>query len=499
MGALALLMCACGGGTPKPAAAELEGDGALSVEPKPGLATVESGAATTLPDAGPPDASAEAQRGQDPPDLGDANPGRRLRVTQVSRETSPLSGQYGVEPCDFNRSYRGTIGKTTLGVVLTRDASDAAKLVGEAHYDRAGPSLSLSGTINERVSFAERGGGSFDGRCETATGKISGSYTLKGKAQPFELWPRPKGWPGMYIETRQKSVLTNYPGCAKVQRPDAVTVAPIPGADFDEAVCAPTGAKARKEALDEGTAACSVGDRGLRVFGIKNAAAVNATLARRSQFASLARSLGKCWRPHSHDTSTWPMNVSAKLLTVQTLSTEYYYSAAHPMNSTSGGVAIDLASGREIGLKEVVTDPDKLRKLVPECGWDYFAVEGTRETGDVGVVVLDDVKQCDGEPLSYLAWDCDPKDPHRTGPAWALFDEGLAILAEGNPHVSAALDGRGPVISWAALARAGVLQQRSRVAHLWAGVTPAAKDAPACTAAYDGNPTLLRWTVTRAR
>lgn len=201
---------------------------------------------------------------------------RVLDVTQVPQEAASFDGPREAQPCDFERSYRGTVGKTPLTVLLTRRAG----LGGAVHYDRSGPSLALtSGSVNGgAVRFTEHGGGSFDGKCDAETGRIAGTYTLKGKPQSFELWPRPKAWPPLYRVTRETPVAGNFPGCARVQKPDETTTAPIPGKDEDVAVCPPTNPDARRQAITEGRAACVASDTGLRVFGVANAAAINRIL-----------------------------------------------------------------------------------------------------------------------------------------------------------------------------------------------------------------------------
>lgn len=461
---------------------------------------VEPAAASTPTPAvgdGGADARADARTDAETPAAESATDKKRvLRVTQVSRDASPFKGQYGTHPCDFDRSYRGTIDKTPLTVLLSPGSASETTLTGAVHYDRAGPELAVHGSRNgTAVRFSERGGGNFDGTCDAATGRVSGKYTLKGKTQSFELWPRPKEWPPLYRALRETVVAPNYPGCAKVQKPDATTTIEIPGDDYDYAVCAPTEPKARRQAMREEGAACVASDLGVRVFGIKNAALVNRALANASSYADLVKGIKKCWSPHSHSAWSWLVSANRELLTVQPLLTEYYYRAAHPMNSTGSGVAIDLTTGREVQLKDVVTNSDKLRDVARSCAWDYFAVEASQKTGEVRAYPPSYPGGCDGAPVGYLMWDCDPSAQHKTGPSWALTNEGVAVLAQGYAHVTAALNGRGPIVSFAALARAGILNTSSSAAHLWKDAKPAPTDAAACTAAYDGDPTLLRWSV----
>lgn len=420
---------------------------------------------------------------------------RVLRVTEVPSEPGSFEGPLGAEPCDFDRSYRGSVGKTPLTVRLAPGGSPGS-LTGEVHYDRAGPSLALEkgGFALPAVRFAERGGGLFEGSCDAATGRISGTFTSRGKAEHFELWPRPATWPPLYLISRKSVVFGNFPGCGKVAKPKTVTMASIPGDDYGYAVCPPTDPKARRQALADGGVACTASESAPRVFGVPNATAINRLLEAVSPYPGHAREIKKCWTLHSHDSVTWVMYASADLLTVQTGRSEDY-GGAHPMNSTDGGTAIDLRRAKRIALDEVVTDTNVLRDLTRTCAWDYLAVEGIEKPGDVRGNPPSDPAECDEAPVSQLTWDCDPKDPQKLGPMWALLGEGVAVLSHGHAHAMAVLDGRGPVISWAALARAGILKRGSPLEHLFQGVSPAAADAPACTAAYAGSPTLLRWQV----
>jgi len=416
---------------------------------------------------------------------------RVLNVTRVPADARVLDGPREPEPCDFRRSYRGKIGDTPLGVLLDERG-------GRAHYDRPGAGLLLEKLEIDGTSvrFAEKGGGKFEGVCDPKTGGISGTYRLKGKTQSFALWPRPRDWPPMYRVTREHRVAGNFPGCAKVAKPNAITTASIPGDDYGYAVCAPTSPKARRDAIAEGTAACVATDSSLRVFGIKNAAAVNRVLDEASPFKSSVREVKKCWSMHSHYSSTQLMYAGADLLTVQTFRSEDW-GGAHPMNSTDGGIAVDLRSGKQVRLDELVTNTDALRELAHSCAWDYFGVEGVSKTGEVSAYPPGYPADCNESPLSHLSWDCDPNEREKYGPMWALFGEGIAVLSHGNPHVTAALDGRGPIISWAALVRTGILESSSPVARLWAGIGAAPSGSPACTAAYAGDPDLVRWTVAK--
>jgi hypothetical protein len=416
---------------------------------------------------------------------------RVLNVTAVPTDASVLEGPLEPEPCDFHRSYRGKIGETPLGVLLDEQG-------GQVHYDRPGPALpiekrEIDGTA---IRFAEKGGGKFDGLCDPKTGGIAGTYVLKGKQQSFELWPRPRAWPAMYRISRERRVAGNFPGCGKVAKPNAITTASIPGDDYGYAICAPTSPKARREAIAEGTAACVASDTSLRVFGIKNAATVNRILDEQSPFKSASSELKKCWNLHSHYSSAWLMYASEDLLTVQTFRSEDW-GGAHPMNFTDGGISIDLRRGKLVRLDEIVTNTDALREVTHSCAWDYFAVEGIEKTGEAPAYPPHYPADCNESPLNQLSWDCDPNERQKLGPMWALFGDGIAILAHGHAHAVAALDGRGPILSWAALLRAGILDSSSPVAHLWKGITAAPAAAPACTSAFAGQPGLVRWSVVK--
>ena len=168
---------------------------------------------------------------------------------------------------------------------------------------------------------------------------------MKGKAQRFELWPRPAAWPPLYRVKRETTVAGNYPGCARVHNPDQTVTVPIAGSDYAEAVCPPKNAAARRQVIQGGLGACVASDVGLRVFGVPNAAALNRVLASVTGYARAVRDIKKCWNVHSYESSTALMHAGGELLVIQNFASEDW-GGAHPMNSTGSGVAIDWRTAR---------------------------------------------------------------------------------------------------------------------------------------------------------
>ena len=126
---------------------------------------------------------------------------------------------------------------------------------------------------------------------------------------------------------------------------------------------------------------------------------------------------------------------------------------------------INLARGAAVELRGIV-NPARLREVTLACLPFHRAAQEKEE------VVLEGPlppASCADEPsLGGILWACE-KDYHQA-PLWSLLPEGIVIGQWGNPNVTAALDGMGPVIPWSVLLRDGALRPASPLARLWAGV-----------------------------
>src|SRR5262249_45252916 len=110
---------------------------------------------------------------------------RGRRFVSTSRPLfDDIDADTGPAPCDFARTYRGTIGDVHLTILLAAPAPD--KLGGLAHYDRPGPAIAVTGARRGALDFTlqESGGGRFEGRCDDK-GALQGTYTLGGRTRPF--------------------------------------------------------------------------------------------------------------------------------------------------------------------------------------------------------------------------------------------------------------------------------------------------------------------------
>jgi hypothetical protein len=171
-------------------------------------------------------------------------------------------------PCDFDRSYRGLIGKTPVTIVL-RPAGE--KLSGLSHYDREGPSLPLSGERNGAdFLLREVSGGSFKGRCDPS-GVLQGTFTLGHRTDTFELQPKPREWPGLYRVTRRAQVEPNHPICRTRAAQNEAIETSLEEEDYPRVVCLPRNPARRRALLAEAPhLLCSVEDVGYRAFGLEN-------------------------------------------------------------------------------------------------------------------------------------------------------------------------------------------------------------------------------------
>jgi hypothetical protein len=116
-------------------------------------------------------------------------------------------------------------------------------------------------------------------------------------------------------------------------------------------------------------------------------------------------------------------------------------------------MVVDLATGKRLAIGEVVTDERAFHDAIMACD------EGLRED---------------------LDWD--PKGEFRKAPRWAVVPGGIAVVVGDVPPPKNGLQGRGPIASFASLARRKLLRADSPVARLWAGVAPAPEEEPFCPA-----------------
>lgn len=436
-----------------------------------------SGAVSGIASGAPPSPSSA------PATSPSADPARPKINVVVTPSWTSLDEPAGNAPCDYARAFRGKVGETRVSVVLRRDAKDPAIVTGASHYDRESDAIVLRGKIDaDAFALDESPGGSFKGTCDKATGKLTGTFTLGKTSSPFTLSPRPEGWPGMYTVTVEATGESHNPQCARVGKRDE----PVALSDYE--VCPPLDPAKRKAFYkDAPSAGCTLHDTSLRVFGLTDKAVekkVNAALARTSGDVT-----------STHACRTTPQNIylaaevvdaRAGLLVVTTFSSRDE-GGMHPMNSKDTPTTIDLTTGDVVRLEDAVADLGKLKRPAAECV-GLYGVFG----GDAAPTEMPDVPElkCGEDGMGHFLWGC----PDNLTPTLTIVGDGIIVAQSGNPHVSVALDGYGPLVPWSVLLREGVLPSDSPIKRLWRDVTPAPTTALACTSAYEGD-TWRRWSI----
>jgi hypothetical protein len=411
-------------------------------------------------------------------------------VVTVAPTVTELDGRAGAAACDFNRLYRGSVGTQTLSVHLKK-ATNAAELIGEAHDDADRPARKLRGKVGGDLAFewTEEGGSKWVGTCDPATGALTGTFTNKQGAEPLELWPRPAGWPRLFALRRTTRVEANHPACRTKAQPDAMTEIDVGGEDSAPVICLPRDPRKRRQLVSEGIGVCSAEDVGARIWGLPPAVsrAANRTLASAFHDDHVATAK-QCWHLAQMSSTTRVLYATDGLLTVGESSIRDE-GGAHPLIAISGGTTVDLVTGSMVSLESVVVRPEALRDLAATCIRRFERVREI-ETSQTIPLETDPPVGCDDPIGAPYLWGCDGEASG--GPKWALVEGGIAIFANGSPHVAASLDGTGPIVSWQALLREKLLQPDSPVARLWKGIEPAASSAPACSSGFAGD-RLVSW------
>jgi hypothetical protein len=372
---------------------------------------------------------------------------------------TPLFGDLGhpnppAAPCYGSRVYRGEIGKTA---VTLRLAPSGDRLGGLGHYDLPGAAIELSGNFQgETFTLDEKGAGRFRGACDARTGRLTGTYELRGKKTPFSLAPRPAGEAPLHVATERLTVTSPVPPyCARLGRTTETQV-------LKEGICLPTDRKALAELQSEsGAGLCSLELSAPRVFGLANPAAerdANAALTQDGYgyaAADIRAGVKRC--PVGGEIKAGGgfsvVHNASDVLSVLFSGFVSEAGAAHGVLFGPDGVNVDLQSGRRLVITDLVTDEARFR---------------------------DGILKCKGGDPDELTWG--GKDALRKAPRWVVVPGGIAVVMGDLPPVMNGGQGKGPIASFAALAGRGLLRADSPVARLWAGVVPAAAGAPLCSA-----------------
>jgi hypothetical protein len=449
------------------------GCGSTQPHADPSPTVTASGSAPPLVSASTPRASSSAVVEAPPPHE------KQIVVATEPNATDVDAAAPGAK-CDFSRSYRGKIGETPVSLVLHVDAKDGSVVTGLSHYDREGDAISVRGKADGTTfTLDESPGGTFAGTCDPATGILTGTFTLGKAATPFTLNPRPSDWPGLYVVTKQASAESHDPACLGIAKPNE------PVAVSDWGVCPPSDPKKRKEFYkDAPDLGCSIKDISFRVFGMTDKGVekkVNATLGL-TPFDGELRSINACpSTPMNAWYNEFIVRLSGGLLVTETFRSEYS-GGAHPMNSNGEPTTIDLTTGEVVRLEDAVGDLGKLKGAAAKCVALYNTVGGDVTRAPVPAELPEAKCGSDGGMAVFL-WGC-AENPR---PSLAILSEGVVIAQSGNPHVSAVMDGWGPIIPWSILLRDGVVPSESPIARLWKDAAKAGPTDLPCTSAYEGD------------
>lgn len=357
-------------------------------------------------------------------------------------------------PCFGERVYRGTIGKDHLTLKI---ATDGDRLSGLVHYDVAGSGIELSGKRRgDSFSIDEKGAGRFEGKCDPRTGRLAGDYALKGKKTAFSLAPRPQGEVAIHaVHDRVRVASPVPPYCAKLGRTTETKT-------VKEGYCLPSDPKALAALQEEsGAGVCTLERSVPRVFGLATPGAERAANAALSLDA-----LAEVSAEVRADVKRCPLGGEVKAGTSFSIAynandvlSAYlggYVSAANAPHGANFGpepVVVDLRTGSRLAIGDVVNDEAAFREAILACDERF----------------RDDIE-----------WG--GKDSSLKAPRWVVVPGGIAVIVGTVPLVKNGMQGRGPIATFATLAQRKLLRADSPVARLWAGVTPAAKDAPFCQA-----------------
>jgi hypothetical protein len=405
--------------------------------------------------APPPAASAPPTAGAPPAAAATAT--AAPEASEEERPRPPLPPGLGEKnlpaaPCDLSRVYRGSIGSSTITIQLSRSGE---ALQGTASYDLSGAPIEMTGTYRgDTLILNEKGAGRFQGTCDGKTGQLSGTYELKKKTSPFALAPRPLGEAAIHsIRERVSTRSPVPPSCARLGRTtESRTV--------NGRYCLPNDPKALAELQEEsGVGLCSLELWSPRVFGLANPAAerlANAALTHDGfgyAAPDVRATVNRCplYGEMKVSGGFQIVHNQAGVLSVFFSGWVSETGAAHGAGIGPAGVNVDLQTGRRLVIGDLVTSESAFRDAILGC-----------VTGDPGEFTW-------GTP-----------DAFRKAPRWVIVTGGIAVVIGDVAPIMHGAEGTGPVASFAALAGRRLLRGDSPVARLWAGVKPAASNAPLC-------------------
>lgn len=359
-------------------------------------------------------------------------------------------------PCDFARTYRGTVGKAPCSVTLSRKGS---KVRGSVAYDAGFGELELVGAVeaDRKLTVTETAKGraiaTLSGVCDPATGAISGSWSGGGEMKALVLKPRDADGVPLVQRRRQfGKPLQDAPSCHwDVRRP----------------------------------AVFGLGDPG-------RTARINDHLRVRFVGASevdMERRVKQCDPGTSQHVLGW-YSIEANtqgLLSVLSNGYVYFGPAVHgAFNAAADAINIDIPTGRKLTLSQVVQSSRAFRPLVHSCMLfvaDHLDPDGGGDGWWWERAIQGVPTDKDGEPVEESDPAFVPSSLYE--PSFLVLPDGIAVLIRNQPTVSSAIELTGPVLRWGALLRAGVLNRRSPVRRLWANTKPLPSGEPTCVRFFE--------------
>lgn len=347
-------------------------------------------------------------------------------------------------PCDFTRAFRGKVGDAALSIAIAK-SGDA--VTGSARYDAGSGELELSGTLASgeltlRETVEGKPVGTMTARCDAATGALSGTWVKDQTAKPLALKPLSGATP-LAQQGRQLGLAEDSRCTFNVASPvvfglhDAGRTGRINAAlklDF-------LGVDDKKIERDATACAKGAGIKALGWYAIE---------ANENGLLSVTMDGYLDVAPSVHGDS----------------------------NAAARAVSIDVPTGKVLALSDIVTSTRALRPVVKTCmemtadaigGGDAWWWE--REIQGVP-------SDKNGDEAEEGSRTFDPKSLH--APAFLVVPDGLAVLIPPQSTAASDTSGKGPVIQWGALLRAGISNDKSPVSRLWAGQKPLPNEAPAC-------------------
>jgi hypothetical protein len=343
----------------------------------------------------------------------------RVVAAGAPRKTEAVSATR----CFTAGGYRG---KVLDAPVFARVEESRGLLRGRYFYERIGVDIALEGRVAEdgKLELREKYG-AFIGRCDPATGALSGRWSSGGKEGAFTLEPIPPK-SGPIAATKRFTA----------RRP-VKTV----------------GRFGMKE--------CKLQETKIELFGLPSREAEDKINGQGLEpkpgpwrAGAYAKEVAACEEGFEVETKEELVDAFDDFVTLMHVSFGNWDGAAHPMNAADfERTTFDARTGLAVKRKDVFSrDPEELAR---RCLAAPVQGEKTAE--------LDAAMDISGGELSF-----------------DLRPDGARFFGTQYPHALAVLTGHGPTIPYSILLRDGYLRADSPVKRAWSTATPAKPNAPEC-------------------